>query len=61
VGQFPTGAVKTPVESIHLPAKEDNTEGVALTHDGILAAKAVSPDSGHVLQERACLNAMCMG
>jgi methylaspartate mutase epsilon subunit len=29
---------KTPVESHHIPSKEDNAEGVALTHTGLLRA-----------------------
>ncbi|MDQ1350933.1 MAG: methylaspartate mutase sigma subunit [Acidobacteriota bacterium] len=30
---------KTPVESIHIPTKEDNAEGLKLTHTGLLKAK----------------------
>ncbi|HLP59157.1 MAG TPA: methylaspartate mutase subunit E [Candidatus Deferrimicrobium sp.] len=30
---------KTPVESIHIPAKEDNAEGLQLTRSGLLKAK----------------------
>ena len=29
---------KTPVESIHIPSKEDNAEGLQLTHTGLLMA-----------------------
>ena len=31
--------VKTPVESIHIPSKEDNAEGLKHTHSGLLRAK----------------------
>ena len=46
---------KTPVESIHIPAKEDNAEGLALTYDGVKAAKDVPVDSGRVLREKRLL------
>jgi len=42
---------KTPVESIHIPTKEDNAEGLALTHEGIVKAKDVIMDISVVRKE----------
>jgi methylaspartate mutase epsilon subunit len=42
---------KTSVESIHIPTKEDNAEGLALTREGILMSKDVILDMAGVQKE----------
>lgn len=52
---------KTPVESIHIPTKEDNAEGLRLTHAGIKAAQDSSFDREQVLQEMKMLEKQVAG
>jgi methylaspartate mutase epsilon subunit len=42
---------KTPVESIHIPSKEDNAEGLQLTHTGLLMAAEETVNHKAVKQE----------
>lgn len=42
---------KTPVESIHIPSKEDNAEGLKLTHTGLLKAGDVKMEMETVNRE----------
>ena len=46
---------KTPVEANHIPSKEDNAEGLQLTHKGILLAKEENIDEKIVNQEMILL------
>ena len=47
--------IKTPVESIHIPTKENNAEALALTKDGIMKAKDISMDFDIVQKEMQLL------
>lgn len=42
---------KTPVESIHIPSKEDNAEGLSLTHEGIRRAQDIQIDVESITKE----------
>jgi methylaspartate mutase epsilon subunit len=46
---------KTPVEAIHIPSKEDNAEGLQLTHTGLLMAVKGSVNHKSVKQEMVLL------
>jgi methylaspartate mutase epsilon subunit len=46
---------KTPVEAVHIPTKEDNAEGLNLTHTGLLAAGRENIDRETVNREMALL------
>ncbi|OGC96186.1 MAG: hypothetical protein A2W25_07105 [candidate division Zixibacteria bacterium RBG_16_53_22] len=43
--------VKTPVEAIHIPAKEDNAEALQITLRGVKAARDTKPDIDMIQQE----------
>jgi len=43
--------IKTPVESIHIPSKEDNARGLALTIEGVAGAGDVKPDFEKIKSE----------
>lgn len=46
---------KTPVEAIHIPTKEDNAEGLQLTHTGVLTAAREKIDRQGLEREMALL------
>jgi methylaspartate mutase epsilon subunit len=46
---------KTPVESIHIPFKEDNARGLDLTQLGVAKVAEVRPETGKVQDEMAML------
>jgi len=46
---------KTPVESVHIPSKEDNAEGLHLTHEGLKKSKDTCIDWAAVIKEAEIL------